>query len=459
MRFLGLFLIYLLLISPLKAAESQLPTTEAQIKLSYAPLVKKAAPAVVNIYTSRKVQLVSPLMNDPLFRQFFGGNLVQQRNVNSLGSGVIVKESGLVMTNNHVVQNSDAIKVVLSDKREFEAEIILADPTTDLALLKLKNVNANLPTLTFADSDRLEVGDIVIAIGNPFGVGQTVTSGIVSALARTTIGITDYQFFIQTDAAINPGNSGGALIDMEGKLVGINTAIFSRTGGSNGIGFAIPANMAATILANQNDGGKIVRPWFGASFQPVGQDVAEAMGLSVPTGALIKEIYSKGPAERAGLKLGDVVLQMDGKDIPDAQTLKFRIATASIGKPATLDIWRAGNKQQLTMAMEAPPETPKRNITRIDGKSPLSGAVVANLSPALGNEIGLHEYSGVVILAVNPQSKAGIIGFKPQDILLKINDQKITTVESLRGAVSKPARNWLITFKRGDKIIEATLAR
>lgn len=459
MRFLGLFLIYLLLISPLKAAESQLPTTEAQIKLSYAPLVKKAAPAVVNIYTSRKVQLVSPLMNDPVFRQFFGGNLVQQRNVNSLGSGVIVESSGLVMTNNHVVQNSDAIKVVLSDKREFDAEIVLADPTTDLALLKLKNVNANLPTLTFADSDMLEVGDIVIAIGNPFGVGQTVTSGIVSALARTTVGITDYQFFIQTDAAINPGNSGGALIDMEGKLVGINTAIFSRTGGSNGIGFAIPANMAATILANQNDGGKIVRPWFGASFQPVTQDVAEAMGFNVPTGALIKEIYPKGPAERAGLKLGDVVLQVDGKEIPDAQTLKFRIATATLGKPATLDVWRGGEKRTLQMAMEAPPETPKRNLTRIEGQSPFSGATVANLSPALATEIGLHEYSGVVIVKVIKQSKAGIIGFQKQDIILGINNTKITDVASLRAVLSKPTRNWLVTFKRGDKVIEATLAR
>jgi serine protease Do len=217
--------------------------------------------------------------------------------------------------------------------------------------------------------------------------------------------------------------------------------------------------MAATILANQNDGGKVVRPWFGASFQPVTQDVAEAMVFSVPTGALTKEIYHQGPAERAGLKLGDVVLQVDGKEIPDAQTLKFRIATAALGKPVTLGIWRKGEKLSLNMAMEAPPEIPKRNLTRIEGQSPFSGVTVANLSPALATEIGLHEYSGVVIVQVIKQSKAGIIGFQKQDIILGINNTKVTDVASLQAVLSKPTRNWLVTFKRGDKVIEATLAR
>ena len=459
MRFLTVCLLGLSLSSSAFAAEREIPASHQQLMLSYAPLVKKTAPAVVNIYTSRNVQVVSPLMNDPFFRQFFGGNLVQQQKVNSLGSGVIVDKSGLVMTNNHVVRDSDEIKVVLSDRREYEAKIVVTDPTADLALLKLKNVNAALPTVVLADSDKMEVGDVVLAIGNPFGVGQTVTSGIVSALARTTVGISDYQFFIQTDAAINPGNSGGALVDMEGQLVGINTAIFSQTGGSNGIGFAIPSNMVATILAGQNSGGKIVRPWFGATFQPVAADVAESMGLDTPRGALIKEIYPDSPAEHAELRSGDVVLKFEEKEIPDAQTLKFRIATTPIGKPITLQILRKGKLENFTIHMEAPPETPSRNATLIEGNNPLSGATAANLSPALATEMNLHEFSGVVLTAVTPQSKAGMIGFAPSDIILGINTKKVTSVKELRSALSAPSRNWIISMKRGEKTMEVTIAR
>ena len=459
MRFFGVLLLSLLLCSSAFAAEREIPSSHQQLMFSYAPLVKKTAPAVVNIYTSRKVEMVSPLMNDPFFRQFFGGNLVQRGEVNSLGSGVIVDKSGLVMTNNHVVKDSDEIKIVLSDRREYEAKIVVADPIADLALLKLKNVNAALPTLELADSDGMEVGDLVLAIGNPFGVGQTVTSGIVSALARTTAGISDYQFFIQTDAAINPGNSGGALVDMEGRLVGINTAIFSRTGGSNGIGFAIPSNMVATILAGQNGGGKIIRPWFGASFQPVTSDVAESMGLDTPKGALVKEIYSDGPAEHAGLEVGDVILKFEEKDIPDAQTLKFRIATAAIGKPVKLQFLRAGKSSTTTMQMEAPPETPHRNPLHIDGNNPLSGATAANLSPALASEMNLHVFSGVVLTEIHPQTRAGLIGFLPGDIILAVNKRKTPSVKELRAALSAPALNWLISFKRGEKTVEVTIAR
>jgi serine protease Do len=448
----------LLVASQAIATEREIPASHQQLMLSYAPLVKKAAPAVVNIYTNRKIKEISPLMGDPFFRQFFGGNLVREREVSSLGSGVIVDSAGLVMTNNHVVKNSDEIKVVLSDRREYEAEIILADPTTDLALLKLKNVTGELPKLELADSDGIEVGDIVLAIGNPFGVGQTVTSGIVSALARTTVGITDYQFFIQTDAAINPGNSGGALLDMNGKLLGINTAIYSRTGSSNGIGFAIPSNMVATVLHNQK-GGKVVRPWFGAALQPVTQDVADSIGLDTPRGALVKDTYPGSPAARAGLKKGDVILAFDGKETPDAQSLKFRIATSPLHHEATLNILRNGKRESLSLSLEAPPETPARDLTRIEGRSPLSGAVVANLSPALASEIGFHEYSGVVILKIVPQSKAGIIGFAQQDIILAVNNQKIASVNQLKTALSKPVRNWIISFKRGDKVVEVTLAR
>ena len=464
MRFFGLLGLLLMFSMQALAADRQIPESNQQIMLSYAPLVKKAAPAVVNIYTSHKVQvkLVSPLLQDPFFRQFFGNNiqgLQREREVSSLGSGVIVNPAGLVITNNHVVKDSDQIKIVLSDRREFEAEILVADPTTDLALLKLKTSGGKLPFLPMADSDNIEVGDMVLAVGNPFGVGQTVTSGIISALARTTVGITDYQFFIQTDAAINPGNSGGALIDMNGRLIGVNTAIFSRTGGSNGIGFAIPSNMVATILSGQNGGGKIIRPWMGASFQQVTPDVATAMGLDTPKGALIKEIYPQGPAARAGLSIGDVVLKFDDKEITDAPTLKFRIATSAIGKPANLQVLRAGQLYSFTLPMEAPPETPRRNATRIEGNNPLQGATAANLSPALANEMGFHQFSGVVLTDVQPQGKAGIIGFKREDMILAINNRKITSVDELRAALAEPVRNWLVTFRRGEKTIEVTLAR
>ena len=248
-------------------------------RLSYAPIVQRAQPAVVNVYAAKAVQNRNPLLDDPIFRRFFGvpGQQPEQMQ-RSLGSGVMVDPSGLVVTNNHVIEGADQVKISLSDKREFEAEIVLKDSRTDLAVLRIKDAKEKFPTLDFANSDELLVGDLVLAIGNPFGVGQTVTHGIVSALARTQVGITDYQFFIQTDAAINPGNSGGALVDMTGKLVGINTAIFSRSGGSQGIGFAIPANMVRVVVASAKGGGKAVkRPWLGARLQAVTPEIAETL--------------------------------------------------------------------------------------------------------------------------------------------------------------------------------------
>ena len=279
-------------LNPALAADKRLPSSQREIKLSFAPLVKRAAPAVVNIYTKRVVQSRrSPFFNDPFFRQFFGNDVLKfgaprKRVENSLGSGVIVRSEGIVITNNHVIKKADQIRVVLSDRRELAAKVILADEKTDLAVLRLQDVDGPLPYLKLKDSDDLEVGDLVMAIGNPFGVGQTVTSGIVSALARAADGISDFSFFIQTDAAINPGNSGGALITMDGSLVGINTAIYSRGGGSQGIGFAIPSNMVARIIDNAVDGAKVVRPWFGAAGQALTPDLMSSLGLKRPTGVL-----------------------------------------------------------------------------------------------------------------------------------------------------------------------------
>lgn len=330
------------LISQPFSEEKRLPISQPQVQLSYAPLVKIAAPAVVNIYTKRVVQTTqSPFFNDPFFRQFFGGNIPQRKRKrveSSLGSGVIVRSEGIVITNNHVIKKADQIRVVLSDRQELAAKVILADEKTDLAVLRLEGVKSPLPYLALKDSDSLEVGDLVLAIGNPFGVGQTVTGGIVSALARAAGGVSDFSFFIQTDAAINPGNSGGALITMDGRLVGINTAIYSRSGGSQGIGFAIPANMVARILDNAVHGAKIVRPWFGAAGQAITRDLMSSLGLIGPSGVLINEIYVGGAAARAGIKPGDVIIKINERDLAGPRELRFRIATLKVGRKAKLTL-------------------------------------------------------------------------------------------------------------------------
>src|SRR4051794_30236522 len=279
--------------SPTHAQDRRVPSSAAELRLSYAPIVQRVQPAVVNVYAAKTVQNRNPLLDDPIFRRFFGvpGNKQPEQMQRSLGSGVLVDASGLVVTNNHVIEGADQVKISLADKREFEAEIVLKDSRTDLAVLRIKDGKEKFTTLDFANSDDLLVGDVVLAIGNPFGVGQTVTHGIISALARTQVGITDYQFFIQTDAAINPGNSGGALVDMTGKLVGVSTAIFSRSGGSQGIGFAIPANMVRVVVASAKSGGKAVkRPWLGARLQNVTPEIAETLGLRVPSGALVANV-------------------------------------------------------------------------------------------------------------------------------------------------------------------------
>src|SRR5512132_3824422 len=314
-RSFALLLVSAVVATPALARDRRVPSTGAELRLSYAPIVQRAQPAVVNVYAAKTVQNRNPLLDDPLFRRFFGvpGQQPEQMQ-RSLGSGVMVDPTGLVVTNNHVIEGADQVKISLADKREVEAEIVLKDSRTDLAVLRVKDGREKFATLDFANSDELLVGDVVLAIGNPFGVGQTVTHGIVSALARPQVGITDYQFFIQTDAAINPGNSGGALVDMTGKLAGINTAIFSRSGGSQGIGFAIPANRVRVVVASAKSGGKAVkRPWLGARLQAVTPEIAETLGLRLPSGALVANVVPNRPAARAGLKLSDLIVAIDGQ--------------------------------------------------------------------------------------------------------------------------------------------------
>src|SRR5712672_2860983 len=332
---------------PALAQDRRVPASPAEIKLSYAPIVQRVQPAVVNVYAAKVVQNRNPLLEHPIFRRFFGVPGQQPGQMQrSLGSGVMVDPSGLVVTNVHVIEGADEVKVSLSDKREFEAEIVLKDPRSDLAVLRLKGVQEKFPTLDFANSDELLVGDMVLAIGNPFGVGQTVTHGIISALARTQVGITDYQFFIQTDAAINPGNSGGALVDLSGKLVGINTAIFSRSGGSQGIGFAIPANMVRVVVASAKTGGTAVkRPWLGARLQTVTPEIADSLGLKRPSGALVASLTPNSAAARAGLRVSDLIVSIDGQDVDDPNAFDYRFATKPLGGHAKLGVLRGGREQ------------------------------------------------------------------------------------------------------------------
>lgn len=447
---------------PVRADETRIPASKAEINLSFAPLVKSAAPAVVNIYTRRVVRArrISPLFNDPFFRRFFGNQFApgarqNQRVQNSLGSGVIVSADGFIVTNHHVIDKADEITVVLTDRREFEAEVVTRDEGTDLAVLRIKAENEKLPFLELRDSDTLEVGDLVLAIGNPFGVGQTVTSGIVSALARTARGVSDFGFFIQTDAAVNPGNSGGALIALDGGLVGINTAIYSRGGGSNGIGFAIPSNMVATVIGSAVSGGQVVRPWLGARGQTVDSDLAQSLGLSRPSGVLVNSVYPDGPSARAGLKVGDVVVAINGKEITDANTMKFRVATLRVGGSATFEVMRRGQRVKIAMPLLAAPEVPPRDLSLIGGANPYAGAEVANLSPALAEEISFDtDASGVVVMRVKRGSPADRIGLEPGDILLRLNGNEIGSVAKLRQMVKRGYATWRIEIVRGGRTLQ-----
>ena len=434
------------------------PESAPAMKQSFAPVVKRAAPAVINVYVSRKVkQIVSPFADDPFFRRLFGDNfgIPRERIQNSLGSGVLVSPDGLAVSNNHVIQGSGEaeITVALSDGREFPAKVILKDEKTDLVVLRLDAQGVTFPAIDFSDSDSLEVGDIVLAIGDPFGVGQTVTSGIVSALARTQVGISDYQFFIQTDAAINPGNSGGALVDMDGHLVGINTAIFSKSGGSHGIGFAIPSNMVRLVVDSALTGSKVRRPWFGASLQPVTADLAESLGLDRPGGALIKGVHAKGPAARAGLKAGDVVVSIDGKRVQDPQALQYRFVTKGLGGAAELGIMRHGQAMTTKVPMVAAVEDPPRDERDVDGRNPLVGAKVANLSPAVAEELGIEEEGpGVVVLDVKPNTPASRLGVKRGDLVIGLNNNKVTSVAGLVKALGASPEGWRLSFQREGQV-------
>jgi Do/DeqQ family serine protease len=437
-----------------------LPQSPAQVRLSFAPVVKKVAPAVVNVYVSHVEHMPrNPLFDDPVFQRFFGGGGGEGDRVQkALGSGVLVDPSGLVVTNFHVVENATEVRVALGDRREFEAEIVLRDPCTDLAVLRLKGGD-NFPTLEMGDSDALEVGDFVIAIGDPFGVGQTVTQGIVSALARTQIGASDYGFFIQTDAAINPGNSGGALVDLDGRLIGINSMIYSRSGGSMGLGFAIPVNMVKGVVSAALHGGSSVkRAWLGATLQDVSKDIAETLGLDRATGAVVVEVTDAGPAAAAGLKRGDVIAAIDNQVVDDAESVGFRLGVKPLGGTARLSVLRDGKTLDLPLKLISAPETPARDALTIHSRSPFEGALVMNLSPAVSEELSLDgAHQGVVVASVGENTTAAQVGVQKGDVVVAVNGAAIGTTRDLERACSERARWWDLTIRRGGETIRTRL--
>jgi serine protease Do len=429
-----------------------MPAGAPQMALSYAPVVKATAPAVVNVYTAKIDRSRSTSMDD-FIRRSFGGGAPQPRVQQSLGSGVIVGANGLIVTNNHVVAGADQILVALADRREYPAKVVFADARLDLALLKVDTKGAQLPVIRMGDSDRSEVGDITIAIGNPFGVGQTVTTGIVSAIARTGIGVSDWQFFIQTDAAINPGNSGGALLDSQGRLIGINTAIYSQSGGSNGIGFAIPSKMVRVFL-NAADKGKLVSGWIGVEGEALTAESARLAGLDRPGGLLVTGVVAGSPGAAAGIRVGDVLRTVDGKEVADGGQLRYSLATEGVGRSLDVRLMRGGKEQTVKVTLAAPPEKPLRQLTAIKTDSILAGVTVANLSPAYAQELGVGlPEEGVVVVEILGAAPAARLGFlKPGDLIEAVGGQPVNSVADVVAMTAKGATS--LRFNRGGQRAE-----
>lgn len=434
------------------------PPSRADVQLSFAPIVKRTAPAVVNVYVSSRVRtFASPFAGDPFFERLFGESLgmPQERIQRSLGSGVIVSPEGIVVTNSHVVRmrGETEIRIALADKREFDATVLMQDEKTDIAVLKIEANGQRFEHLEFEDSDSLEVGDLVLAIGNPFGVGQTVTSGIVSALARSEVGRSDAAVFIQTDAAINPGNSGGALVDMNGRVVGINTMIYSRSGGSVGIGFAIPSNLVRLYVDSAVAGRKVERPWIGARLESMTREVAEGLGLERIAGALVARVDARGPAAEAGFEAGDVITHVDGFEVPDARSALYRVTTRGVGKTAEITVLRRGRVKVLQIALKAAPPPGPEDVRNLSGRHPFDGARVANLLPGIADELGIDATEGVAVLSVRPGSIAGRLKFQPGDVIVSVQEKKIGSVRDLEAALDARQRLWLIGIERGGQLL------
>jgi Do/DeqQ family serine protease len=447
------------------AGSVSVPQSRAEILYSFSPIVDAVAPSVVNVYAKRFVrERQRGLFDDPFFKQFFGEGFGSrlgpgaQREQESLGSGVIVDDKGLIVTNHHVIKNAEELTVILADRREFKAKVVVDDERTDLSILELVAPPDDLKAIKLRDSDDVSVGDLVLAIGNPFGVGQTVTSGIISALARTQVGIIDYQSFIQTDAAINPGNSGGALVGMDGLLIGVNTAIFSRSGGSVGIGFAIPANMVGQIIRAAQKGEDIVRPWLGVSLQRVSNELVNTLRLERPYGALVTSLHPLSPLKVAKLEVGDVILEIDNVQVDNDAALRYQIATRDVGGTVQIAIMRDGHRLVKKVKLTPAPEVPPRRQTVLANMGVLSGANVANINPALSDELRLPmDLSGLIVLSVTRNSPAARFGLRMGDIIKRVDETTISSVSDLLAMSDAFARVSSIEVLRGDRILKANI--
>jgi Do/DeqQ family serine protease len=428
------------------------PPDAATMRMSFAPIVREVAPAVVNVYSRRVVrQQVDP------FWSMFSGGYPRDRVEQSLGSGAIVRPDGVILTNHHNIAGASEVRVATADRREWPATVLLDDARADLAVLKIDAKSEQLPTIAIDDVARPQVGDLVLAIGDPFGVGQTVTNGIVSALARSDVGINDYAFFIQTDAAINPGNSGGPLVDMDGRLIGVNTAIVSSSGASAGIGFAIPAAMAKQVVDAALSGDHTVtRPWLGARGQALTDEMARSFGMDRPQGVVVTDVWPSGPAARAGIGRGDVILAIDGEPVNDDGGLTYRIATAHVGDEVAVRIRHDGQVRTVSLRVERPPATPAADIRTLTGRNPLAGATVVNVSPASAQQYGADPFSSQGVLVT--QTGGGFaqsIGVRAGDFIREVNGQKIASTAELAAALQAPSRGWTIVIQRAGQIITA----
>ena len=440
--------------------ERIVPHHQGEIQYSFAPVAASVAPSIVNIYASKIVESRRRLFRNPLFEHFFGGgfgfDLPSKRVENSLGSGIIVDaQKGLIITNNHVIEDASAIKIVLQDRREFEAKRILSNAKLDLAILRLEGAFDDITQAKLGNPDDLQVGDLVLAIGNPFGVGQTVTSGIISGLARTGVGVSDLQSFIQTDAAINPGNSGGALVSMQGEVIGINTAIFSRSGGSQGIGFAIPVNLAKIFIDAARQNRQVAVPWFGLKAKIMDYESAKALGLKQAEGILIEALHPYSPLRKAGLKAGDIITHIDEYAIYSPEELNFRALLRHVGHQAKFRFLRRKQYASIMVGLESAPQIPKANPVTIDFNSPLQGAILANLSPFLAQRLDLpDDESGVVVQDFHENASAMRAGFKIGDMILAINRVEIADTTNLKRLFNRldTSQRWEITIKRQGRV-------
>lgn len=458
------FLVSVFMGTPSVAQQGRLSASD--VRASFGDAVQKVMPAVVNIYTTKRVRAQNPFFNDPFFQMFFDDAFTAQqlksRVEQSLGSGVLVTADGYLITNYHVIEGAESMRVVLADGKEIPARYIDAEPNLDIAILKMDlPQGTSLPYIGFGNSDTLRVGDVVLAIGNPFGVGQSVSMGIVSAVGRTNVGVSRYENFIQTDAAINPGNSGGALIDSTGKLIGINTAIFTRSGGSQGIGFAIPAAAVRNVLESVLSTGKVRRPWFGANGQDITSTIAERLGLKKVSGVIVNDVVEGSPAANAGLKVGDIITALEGKEIPTTASLNARILTSTLNTPLTLTLWRDGIEIPAKLTLTPLPDRKASDRLTLTGTSPLSGYVVEKLTPALNHELGLPLASKGLAIVETPSENTSTfalgLGLQTGDILISINKTATQTFEDIQQALKTTTRTWQVVFQRGGQVFKVAV--